>query len=600
MTESPSSKIAKRVRQRAAFWRAFLASGCVSPFREAFTPEELGQLRSFCLFLGYPRSGSTLLASMLTSHPDVLLGHELDVVGFVRWHASRNQLFHAIRASFDEFEKAGRRWEGYDYRIGTPGADGYRNLAVIGDKEAALSTVRIGRDFSLVERTAETVAIPLKLVHVVRNPFDNIATMYLRGRYPILRLPLAACIGDFARMAQTVERVKSGNRQGDVFELHFETLVERPRESLERLCSFLALDPEGDHLDAAAAIVQAPKPSRDRVAWSTSDVRAVEAIIESSRAHHVYSGSRPDRVDTSVTVRAGRPRHAPNFLVVGAQRAGTTLLHRMLALHPEVYLPQLRKEIHFFDQHYARGESWYREFFPVDRDGFTALGEVTPSYFSDPDVPARIRKLDPDMRLMALLRDPVARIWSAYHHLRRVSGETRSFSDFIRSDDDALMRGNYAVQLARYLEFFSSEQILILLFEDFVSTPNVELEKVRQFLALRGTWEAHALSLADPDNRGFALKHARVYRGLRATAHVLTDRVGLGGTVSRLKRSQAMKLFDAGPVGGEMAAVDLRYLASYYAPDVARLRHEFDLDTTVWARAAERSPDAHGHALADA
>ena len=128
MTESPSGKIAKRVRQRATFWRKFLASGCVSPLREAFTQDELAQLRSFCLFLGYPRSGSTLVASMLTAHPDVLLGHELDVVGFVRWHASRNQLFHAIRSSFDEFQKAGRRWEGYDYRMGTPGADGYRRL----------------------------------------------------------------------------------------------------------------------------------------------------------------------------------------------------------------------------------------------------------------------------------------------------------------------------------------------------------------------------------------------------------------------------------------------------------------------------------------
>ena len=426
MTESPSGKIAKKVRQRATFWRKFLASGCVSPLREAFTQDELAQLRSFCLFLGYPRSGSTLVASMLTAHPDVLLGHELDVVGFVRWHASRNQLFHAIRSSFDEFQKAGRRWEGYDYRIGTPGADGYRRLEVIGDKEAAMSTVRIGRDLSLVDRTARTVAIPLKLVHVVRNPFDNIATMYLRGRYPILRLPLAACIADFARMAQTVERVKTLTPTSDIFELHFETLVERPRESLEALCAFLALDPDHDYVDAATMLVQAPKPSRYRIAWAASNVRAVEAIIESSSAHRVYIGSRPDRVDASATARAGRPRHGPNFLVVGAQRAGTTLMHRMLALHPEVYIPKQQKEIHFFDHHYAGGVRWYGEFFPVDRDGFTALGEVTPSYLSHPNVPERIREFDPDMRLIALLRNPVARIWSAYHHLRRISGETRS------------------------------------------------------------------------------------------------------------------------------------------------------------------------------
>lgn len=585
MTESPSGKIAKRIRQRATFWRKFLASGCVSLFHDAFTQEELAQLRSFCLFLGYPRSGSTLVASMLTAHPDVLLGHELDVAGFIRWHASRNQLFHAIRSSFDEFEKAGRRWEGYDYRIGTQGADGYRRLEVIGDKEAAMSTVRIGRDLSLLERTARTVAIPLKLVHVVRNPFDNIATMYLRGRYPILRLPLAACIADFTRMAQTIERVKREIPKSDIFELHLETLVERPRESLEGLCSFLVLDADPEYVDAAAMIVQAPKPSRDRVAWTASDVRAVEAIIENSSAHRVYIASRPDRVSPSATARAGRPRHGPNFLVVGAQRAGTTLMHRMLALHPEVYIPKRRKEIHFFDHHYARGERWYREFFPVDRDGFAALGEVTPSYLSDPNVPERIRAFDPDIRLIALLRNPVARTWSAYHHLRRVSGESRSFSGFIRSDGDALTRGNYAVQLARYLAFFSKEQILVLLFEDLISAPNVELEKVREFLALRAPWDDRVVSLTEPDNRGFVVKHAMVYRGLRATAHVLTDRFGLGEAVGQLKRSRAMSVFDAGNVDEEMTPDDRSYLERYYAPDVARLERDFGIQTTAWQRA---------------
>ena len=113
----------------------------------------------------------------------------------------------------------------------------------------------------------------------------------------------------------------------------------------------------------------------------------------------------------------------------------------------------------------------------------------------------------------------------------------------------------------------------------------MELEKIREFLTLGAAWDDRIVSLTEPDNRGFVVKHAIAYRGLRATAHVLTDRLRLGKTVSQLKRSRAMALFDAGQIGEEMTPVDRRYLEHYYAPDIARLEGEFGIDTTVWERA---------------
>ena len=580
MTESASGKIAKRIRQRTTFWRRFLTSGCASLVRPPFPERDLAQLRSFCLFVGYPRSGSTLVAAMLNAHPDVLLGHELDAVGFVRWHCRRNQLFHAIRSSVDEFEQAGSRWEGYDYEIA--GAAGYRRLLVIGDKEASLSAVRIGGDASLVGGMAETVGVPLKLVHVVRNPFDNIATMYLRGRYPILRLPLSACIAKFGKMVQTIESLKREVASDDFFELHFEDVVERPKDVLEALCAFFELDTPREYVDAATAIVKAPKVARDCVAWAENDVRAVEEIIAGSSAHHVYDGSRPTRIYPPASRRRAQPRHGPDFLVVGAQRAGTTLMHRLLALHPEIYVPTQRKEIHFFDVHYSRGESWYREFFPIDRHGFSALGEVTPSYLPDPLAPERIRNFYPEMRLIALLRDPVARIWSAYHHLRRISGESRPFSTFIRDDRDAVERGSYAVQLARYTEFFPREQMLVLLFEEFVSSPAAELEKVREHLGLHAEWDSELVAGVERENPSFVVRYPALYRLLRGAGSSATDHFGLGETVARVKRSRAMSVFDAGEAEGGMTQDDRSYLEHYYASDAARLGQDFGVETAVW------------------
>lgn len=72
-----------------------------------------------------------------------------------------------------------RSGPGYEYRIATPWANGDRSIRVIGDKEAAMSAVRLSRDGSLISRLKEAVGVPVKVIHVVRNPFDNIATMQI-------------------------------------------------------------------------------------------------------------------------------------------------------------------------------------------------------------------------------------------------------------------------------------------------------------------------------------------------------------------------------------------------------------------------------------
>ena len=106
----------------------------------------------------------------------------------------------------------------------------------------------------------------------------------------------------------------------------------------------------------------------------------------------------------------------PNFLVIGAQRSGTTWLDTALRAHPQVYLPERRKEIHYFDEHYSRGAEWYREFFSAAaaRPGLKAIGEVTPRYLFDPLVPQRIAGDFPSMRLIAILRNPADRAYSQF------------------------------------------------------------------------------------------------------------------------------------------------------------------------------------------
>ncbi len=107
-------------------------------------------------------------------------------------------------------------------------------------------------------------------------------------------------------------------------------------------------------------------------------------------------------------------RRLPDFLVIGAQRAGSTSLFAQLCAHPGVAAPS-HKEIHYFDLQSFRGPRWYRSHFPpVASSRGRITGEASPYYLFHPAVPARVAEALPEVRLIALLRDPVARAYSHY------------------------------------------------------------------------------------------------------------------------------------------------------------------------------------------
>src|SRR6188508_2786047 len=198
-------------------------------------------------------------------------------------------------------------------------------------------------------------------------------------------------------------------------------------------------------------------------------------------------------------------RILPSFLIIGAQRAGTTSLFRYLLAHPDVAGPSggdaavwWVKETHFFDEKFAKGVDWYRSFFPLaatreryrKRGHDLQAGEATPYYMFHPAVPARVAAALPDVRLIAILRDPVERAWSHYRHEIDLGYETLSFEDALACEDDRIAgeeerlradpsavsfahqhhsyaaRGRYLEQLERWWEVFPRERLLVIRSED--------------------------------------------------------------------------------------------------------------------------------------
>ncbi len=208
----------------------------------------------------------------------------------------------------------------------------------------------------------------------------------------------------------------------------------------------------------------------------------------------------------------------PEFLVIGAGKAGTTFLYHLLGQHPHVE-PAASKELHFFDNRFEEGVEWYRQCFPAPRqkDGRTTItGEATPFMFW-PLVPERVAEVVPRARLVALLRNPVDLAYSLYHQGVRHRGEKRTFEEAVeaemagshahganttkdgnnragsrpgpgRSRSSYLSRGVYVDQLVRWAEYFDEEQMLVLKSEDFFGGPVQTLKIVLGFLGLP-EWE---------------------------------------------------------------------------------------------------------------
>jgi sulfotransferase family protein len=209
-------------------------------------------------------------------------------------------------------------------------------------------------------------------------------------------------------------------------------------------------------------------------------------------------------------------RALPSFLLIGAPQSGSTSFFAYL-LHVPGVMPALVKEVAFFNQHHARGTGWYRSFFPLRatvalerrRLGFApAVGEGTPGYLSHAAAPARVRAIDPEMRLIAILRDPVERTFSHYQKVLDRKRETLGFAEALAAEPERVAgelgrmeadgsyysqtyrrfayvgRSLYADQLERWLAVFRREQLLVLTTDELADDPAGVVAQAAAFLGL--------------------------------------------------------------------------------------------------------------------
>ncbi len=177
-----------------------------------------------------------------------------------------------------------------------------------------------------------------------------------------------------------------------------------------------------------------------------------------------------------------------DFLCIGAPRAGTTWLAAALDAHPGAWIPPT-KDLHFFNDRshstfeykYPKGIDFYRRYFDPAPEG-VKLGELSPAYYLDPNAAYRIKRHFPNVRLIAMLRNPAELAFSVYVKRRDLERRAPTFEQELERNPGFLDLGYYHRSLVPYFDWFAESQIKIVIHEELFADPRAGLRAIFEFL----------------------------------------------------------------------------------------------------------------------
>jgi len=295
----------------------------------------------------------------------------------------------------------------------------------------------------------------------------------------------------------------------------------------------------------------------------------------------------------------------PNFLIIGAAKSGTTALYLYLKQHPDIFMTT-PKELRYFsyngpypkdlhEDYIHRGVTTFKEYeqhFEEVTDE-KAIGEASPMYLYVPGTAEKIKETLPDVKLMAILRNPIERAYSAYTHaLRDWKEDAGSFRVALEKEPERILAGwgllwhytqagFYYQQLKRYYEVFDSGQIKVILHDDLVSNPRGLLREIFEFLEVDPSFEPDISARPNisgfPKNKKF---HAFMYRlFMRPNPFKWLGRRIFSQT---LRRKVMVKLREENLERREMSEEVRNKLRTIFREDINRLEQLVGRDLSHW------------------
>lgn len=254
-------------------------------------------IHTVVMFIGIGRSGTTLVGALLDAHPRVVIAKQQNVLKYLYPFAfSRQQIFRLLQKN--SAEQAKNSWPGggnYNYSVAGQFQGRFGEIEVIGDKSKSAQTVEwLSSRPELVERLARITQCRVRMLHVIRNPFDTIARRSQRRHLSLEKIS-REYFSLTERLQDLLRRLEAGQYPDTMcMPVHLEHLINNPSNELATICSSLGVEPGRPYLEACSEIVYT-KPSRARelVSWPPQLIEEIQLKIESIPwlNHYSYKGS---------------------------------------------------------------------------------------------------------------------------------------------------------------------------------------------------------------------------------------------------------------------------------------------------------------------
>jgi hypothetical protein len=247
-------------------------------------------VHTFILFVGYPRSGHSLVGALLNAHPDAIVSHELDALQLIQHGATQLEVYQAIVDRTIAFQQEGSRWSGYSYQIN----GGEKTLSPspthIGDKRGGTSAKHLQNDDACL-RLIQRWNVQLKIIHVVRNPYDCISTAVKRRETVQARKFATADVQRkadhyFTKAATIQDLIEAG--KFSIYTFHYEKLLSDLENELSGLLGFLGLPVNFDYLQTCRKHVW-PQPKRTRFDSPHWDQENIAYVADKMRFYPFFS-----------------------------------------------------------------------------------------------------------------------------------------------------------------------------------------------------------------------------------------------------------------------------------------------------------------------
>lgn len=274
----------------------------------------------------------------------------------------------------------------------------------------------------------------------------------------------------------------------------------------------------------------------------------------------------------------------PTIIGIGAQKCASSWLHAVAGSHPEIGTSE-PKEVDFFSYYFDRGYRWYESHFP-ETSGAKVYFESSPSYFHDPRSPARALAYSPDLKILALLRDPLKRAFSNHMH-EIIKGHIPicTFEEGLANNPAYVEQCMYATHLARWFDKFSAAQVKVMFAEEIATDAQCAAQAVFGFIGVDTNFDSPILH--ERRNESDKARIPALRTGLRAGGDWMR-RQGLEPVLARIKATGPVSTIMKGnkinvrdeipPMTSETAA----RLSEIFAPEMEQLRQMLGREALPW------------------